>query len=274
MTDFLILGCGYLGRAVARRWLAQGHRLTALTRSRAEELRSLGIEPVVGDVTDPALRLPAADTVLYAVGLDRSAGWTMREVYVGGLTSVLNALTAQRFIYVSSTGVYGQAGGEWVDEASPTEPADEGGRVVLECERLLREWRPDAVVLRFAGIYGPGRVIRRAAVERGEPIAADPDGWLNLIHVEDGAAAVVAAAERGEPGRTYNVADDRPLTRREFYTELATRLGAPAPRFVPAAERTNRRVSNRRLREELGVELQFPDFRAGLRDAIGDGSVR
>jgi nucleoside-diphosphate-sugar epimerase len=128
--------------------------------------------------------------------------------------------------------------------------------------------------LRFAGIYGPGRVIRRAAVERGEPIAGDPDGWLNLIHVEDGAAAVVAAAERGQPGRIYNVADDRPATRREFYTELARLLGAPAPRFEATGERTNRRIRNGRLRTELRVELQFPDFRAGLRDAIGGESVR
>jgi nucleoside-diphosphate-sugar epimerase len=245
-----------------------------MTRSRADELRARGIEPVVGDVTDPALRLPAADTVVYAVGLDRSAGRTMREVYVGGLTNVLNALPARRFIYVSSTSVYGQADGGWVDETSPTEPADESGRIVLECERLLRERRPEAIVLRFAGIYGPGRVIRRATVESGEPIAADPDGWLNLIHVEDGAGAVVAAAERGEPGRIYNVADDRPATRREFYTELAALLGAPPPRFVLASERGNRRVNNRRMRDELRVELQFPDFRAGLRDAIGGGSVR
>jgi nucleoside-diphosphate-sugar epimerase len=123
-------------------------------------------------------------------------------------------------------------------------------------------------VLRFAGIYGPGRVIRRAAIENGGPIATDPDGWLNLIHVEDGAAAVIAAAERGRPGQTYNVADDRPITRREFYTELAALLGAPAPRFVPAVERTDRRISNRRMRDELVVELQFLDFRIGLRDAL------
>jgi nucleoside-diphosphate-sugar epimerase len=246
----------------------------AMTRSRADELRGLGIEPVLGDVTDPALRLPAADTVLYAVGLDRLAGKSMREVYVSGLVNVLRSLDTRRLIYISSTSVYGQTEGGWVDETSPTEPVDESGRVVLECEQLLRERRPDAIVLRFAGIYGPGRVIMRAAVERGEPIAADPDGWLNLIHVEDGAAAVVAAAERGQPGRTYNVADDRPATRRKFYTELAALLGAPEPQFAPAAERTNRRIRNRRLRTELRVEFQFPDLRAGLRDAIGGKSVR
>jgi nucleoside-diphosphate-sugar epimerase len=271
----LILGCGYLGCVVARRWFDAGHPVAALTRSRADEFRSLGIEPILGDVTDPNLRLPAADTVLYAVGLDRSAGKSMRDVYVGGLANVLNALPAvRRFIYVSSTSVYAQTDGGWVDELSLTEPVAENGRVVLEAERLLRERRPDAIILRFAGIYGPGRGVRKAAVEKGEPIAADPDGWLNLIHVEDGATAVIAAAERAPTGATYNVADDRPVTRREFYTEMAELIGGPPPRFTTAAERSNRRISNRKMRSELGVELRFPDFHAGLRDALAGRSVR
>src|SRR5437879_5560524 len=102
MSSHLILGCGYLGRVVARRWLDAGHHVTALTRSRADELRALAIEPILGDVTDSNLRLPAADTVLYAVGLDRSAGMSMRDLYVGGLANVLNALpTVRRFVYVS-----------------------------------------------------------------------------------------------------------------------------------------------------------------------------
>lgn len=267
----LILGCGYLGRAVAAEWVAGGKAVAALTRSRTADLGALGVQPVLGDVTDPAsLRLPAADTVLYAVGLDRSAGKSMREVYVGGLANVLDVLPApRRFVYVSSTGVYGQTDGGWVDESSPTEPVEEGGQVALECERLLRARLPEAVVLRFAGIYGPGRVIRRAAVERGEPLAADPDGWLNLIHVSDGARAVHAAADRAASGQTYNVADDRPATRREFYAELAALLGAPEPRFTGPASGANRRVSNRRMRSDLGVGLDFPDFRAGLRQAIG-----
>ena len=92
--------------------------------------------------------------------------------------------------------------------------------------------------------------------------------------MEDGAGTVLAAAERGQPGATYNVADDRPVARREFYAEMATLLGAPPPTFTPAAERTNRRISNRRMRTELAVGLQFPDFRAGLRDAFADRSVR
>jgi nucleoside-diphosphate-sugar epimerase len=268
----LIFGCGYLGTAVAHVWLAGGKRVAALTRSRAEELRALGIDPIVGDVTEPAsFRLPAADMVLYAIGLDRSARKSMREVYVGGLANVLDALPApRRFIYVSSTSVYGQTGGEWVDEDSPTNPAGENGRIVLECDRLLRERLPDAIILRFAGIYGPGRLIKRAAVERGEPLATDPEKTINLIHVEDGARAVVAAAERARPGATYNVADGHPVTRRELYVELASLLGAPPPRFEPrVADRTDRRIGNRRLRSELGLDFLYPDYRAGLRQAVG-----
>ena len=266
----LIFGCGYLGRVVAGRWLAAGHRVAALTRSRTADLQALGVEPILGDVTDPAsLQLPPVDTVLYAVGLDRSAGKGMREVYVGGLANVLSVLPApRRFIYVSSTSVYGQTDGGWVDESSPTESTEESGRIVLECEQLLRSRLPHATVLRFAGIYGPGRVIRRAAVQKGEPLAADPDGWLNLVHIEDGATAVVAAAERAVEGRIINIADDRPVTRREFYTTMAELLGAPPAAFVPAPAGSNRRVGNRVMHDQLGVDLRYPDFRSGVQEAV------
>src|SRR5262249_9669010 len=161
-------------------------------------------------------RLPAADVLLYAVGMDRAAGKSMRDVNLGGLSNVLAALpTTRRFIYVSSTSVYGQTDGGWVDEFAAAEPVEESGQIVFECERLLHERRPDAIILRFAGIYGPGRMIRRASIERGEAIATDPEGWLNLIHVEDGAQAICTAAERGAAGAIFNVSDGRPATRRE-----------------------------------------------------------
>jgi nucleoside-diphosphate-sugar epimerase len=273
-VDRLIVGCGYLGGRVAPRW--RDGRLFVTTRShaRADEWRRQGLEPVVCDVLDTAsLRgLPAVATVLYAVGLDRAAGRSMREVYVQGLANVLAALPAPgRFLYVSSTSVYGQTHGEDVDETAATEPAEEAGRVVLEAERLVRQRLPAAVVLRFAGIYGPGRLLRRAGIEAGEPIATDPDGWLNLIHVEDGAAAVGAAEDCAADGSVYNVCDDRPARRREFYTELARLLGAPSPRFEPAGQGgANRRVVNRRMREALGVVLRYPTFVGGLRAAVAD----
>jgi nucleoside-diphosphate-sugar epimerase len=279
MTDKLILGCGYLGRRVVPLWRARGHRVFATTRTaaRGDELRSLGAEPLVCDVLDrDSLRqLPAVETILYCVGLDRSAKVPMRRVYVEGLANVLDGLAGKmpaRFVYVSSTSVYGQTEGEEVDERAATEPLEESGIVALEAERLLRKRRPSAVVLRFAGIYGPGRLLREQAIRAGELIVGDADLWLNLIHVEDGAAAAVAADDRGAPGATYNVSDGHPVSRREFYERLAKHLGAPPPRFaapapdatVAYAEHVNRRVSNRKMLGELGVKLRYPNCGAGL----------
>lgn len=275
----LILGCGYLGRRVARLWRAQGHQVFGTTRTvdRAEELRQMEVEPILYDVLQPASldRLPAAKTILYCVGFDRHAGQSMREVYVGGLDHFLNRYRPipDRLIYISSTGVYGQFLGEEVDETAVTEPTEESGQVVLAAEERLRaqpEW--PAVILRFAGIYGPDRLIRRQSIENGEPLIGDPDKWLNLIHVDDGAAAVLAAEARGEIGSIYNVSDDRPVRRRDFYQGMAQLLGAPEPHFVPPSsgaprsghEVSNRRTVNRRLHEDLGIQLRFPSFAEGL----------
>lgn len=272
--DRLVIGCGYLGHRVARRWRMEGHRVFVTTRSneRAAAFREQSLEPVVCDVLERArlTSLPAGATVLYAIGFDRAAGRPMRQVYVEGLANVVDLLPAPaKFLYVSSTSVYGQCHGEEVDEDAATEPQDESGRVVREAEELLRTKLPGAVVLRFAGIYGPGRLLRRQAIEGGEPLAADPDGWLNLIHVEDGVTAVLAAQERGRPGRICNVCDDLPVRRRDFYTCLARLLGAPQPRFVPGPAGANRRIVNRRLHDELGVRLRYPSYEEGLAAAIG-----
>ena len=262
----LIVGCGYLGRVVAANWLRQGRRVMALTRGRVEKLRALGVEPVVGDVTRPeSLKLPNAGTVLYAVGLDRTAGHSMRTVYVDGLRNVLTRLTCERFVYISSTGVYGQTDGSAVDAESPTDPVEESGKVVLAAEAVVRELRPDATILRFAGLYGPGRVLRRKALEAGEPFVGDPDKWLNLIHVADGAAAVDAAAGHGG---VFVVSDGTPATRRQVYTETARLLGLTAT-FVPGpAAEPNRRASNAKLRA-VGWAPRFPSYVAGLADAVG-----
>jgi nucleoside-diphosphate-sugar epimerase len=280
----LIVGCGYLGRRVARLWLAQGQRVFGTTRSerRAAELRGLGVEPVLCDVLDAAglKAVPAVQSVLYCVGLDRSAGRSMRDVYVDGFSNFLASCRSkppEAFIYVSSTSVYGQCQGEEVDEMAATEPLEDSGQVVLEAEKVVRGAWPDGItVLRFAGIYGPGRVIRQQAVAAGETLVGDPDKWLNLIHVDDGAAAVLAAEERGMSNGIYNVSDGHPVRRRDYYARLAQLLGAPEPRLTPPGsgaplpphERANRRISNRRLREELGLTLRYASFEEGLRASL------
>ena len=277
MSTSLIIGCGYLGKRVAARWLAQSRRVFATTRQ--PTALPFDVEPIVCDVLRPASlhALPAVDTVLYAIGFDRASGASMRSVYVDGLANVLAQLpTPKRFIYVSSSSVYGQSDGGWVDESSPTEPTEESGRIVLEAEMLLRAKFSDAIILRFAGIYGPGRLLRQQTIERGEPIVGDADKWLNLIHVDDGARVILAAEERAQPSRTINVCDDHPVRRRWFYTTLARVLRAPEPHFVapppeqptPPHEKGNRRVNNSRMKGELHVELRYPNFDQGISASV------
>ena len=280
----LVIGCGYLGLRVASHWKALGDEVAVLTRSqeRAEALSTQGFKPVVGDVMSPAslAQLPDSDTILYAVGFDRSGGHSKRNVYVEGLRNVLTQIRGRcgRLIYVSSTSVYGQSSGESVDETSATDPVEENGRICVDAESALRQsFGPPinnrAIVLRLAGIYGPGRLLARIdQLKQGEPLTGNPAAWLNLIHVDDAVLAVIAADERGTLGETYLVCDDRPLRRIEYYSALAERVGAAPPRFAELApdsserRQLNKRCMNHRLRGELGVELRYPTIIAGLDD--------
>lgn len=273
----LIFGCGYLGRRVAARWLAEGKRVAALTRRNTGALRAAGIEPITGDVLDrDSLRsLPAAATALYAVGFDRSANKPMRDVYVRGLANVLDTLPpCSRFVYVSSTSVYGQTDGSSVSEDSATEPAEESGRVILEAEQLLRAKKPDAIILRFAGIYGPDRLLRKQPLLIGEPLVGDAEKWLNLIHVADGASAVLCAESRGAPSETYNIADGTPVSRRAFYALLAELLRASEAKFDQRSEPNapNRRIDASKFRA-LGWVPSFASYREGLTAAVAESTM-
>jgi nucleoside-diphosphate-sugar epimerase len=284
----LVVGCGYLGRRVAQRWLEAGETVYAVTRSaeRAAAWQREGLRPIVADVTVPALLagLPEAESVLLAVGHDRTAAPTLETVYVQGLRNVVAALgdRAERLIYISSTGVYGPAGGEWIDEESPCRPQRASGRACLAAEQALESSSlgARAVVLRLAGIYGPGRIPRVAALLAGEPIDAPASGWLNLIHVED-AADIILAAERLAPlPRRYVVSDGHPVRRSEYFAELARLLGAPPPRFAAVPEGSaaaarateDKRACNARMLAELRAQLGYPTYREGLAAIVAQGS--
>jgi len=275
--DRLIFGCGYIGLAAGVDWLSSPGRVRALTRSNTG-LRSIGIDPILGDVLKPETltALPEVQTVLYAIAIDRKSGASFRDVYLKGLENVLKVLPRPgRFLYISSTSVYGQKNGEEIDEDSPTEPTEDNGKAILEAEKLLRSYLPEAVVLRFAGIYGPGRVLRRAALERGDPLVGDADKWLNLIYRGDAVRAIRAAEAHAPPGSTFCVSDNYPVTRREFYTCAAEILNAPPAKFEPAAPMTgpmphegNRRIRSAKLLSLPGMSLACPDYRVGLKEAV------
>jgi len=285
-TRTLILGCGYLGRRVGRLLSGRGDRVLGTTRSesRSAELARWGVEGVVADVLEPDSldHLPEVDRVLFCVGFDRSAGVPIRRVYVDGLRSALERLAGRvgSLVYASSTGVYGGDDGGWVDETSAAGPRTESGRACLEAEGVVREFeaqgRLPSTILRYSGLYGPDRLMRREPLLRGEPIVGSPDKILNLVHIDDAAAAAVAALDRAGIGDLFLISDDRPAPRAEYYRLAAEALGAPPPRFVPAAagspeagrEGSNKRVSNRRMHAELGLSLIYPDITTGVPAAI------
>ena len=283
----LIIGCGYLGERVAQKWLSDGYETWALTRSEehAARLAELGLNLLVGDVLDlgSLQKFPQVETIFYAVGFDRASKPSKRTVYVEGLRNVLEEVRGkcQRFVYISSTSVYGQDNGEFVDEFSAVSPSEENGCICRDAEAVVwehfRRASQDAsigqaIVLRLAGIYGPGRLLaREQQLRHGGSLSGNPDAWLNLIHVEDAVQAVLAAEDRGQSGETYLICDDRPIRRREYYAALAAQLGLASPGFeelaadAPERRRLNKRCVNRRMREELGVELRFPTVIEGLR---------
>jgi nucleoside-diphosphate-sugar epimerase len=281
----LIFGCGYLGERVARRWRDGGDDVTVVSRNndRCDRFREQGFRAIVADVTKPETLagLPKADTVLFAVGFDRSAGPSIENVYASGVRNVLAALPSEsgKFVYISTTGVYGNAAGNWVDEDTPPDPERDGGRASLAAELVLtgHPFGSRLYILRLAGLYGPGRVPFLDLLRAGEPVPAVSEGYLNLIHVDDAATVVVACAKQKRKGTLYCVSDGCPVLRGDYYREVARRIGAPPPTFVkpdlnsPRALRaeSDRRVSNSRMLAELGVRLAFSDYRAGLAAILG-----
>lgn len=303
-TDVLVVGTGYLGSVVAEMSHPGDTKVFTTTRgsgptkddTKTQWMREQGFRPLQFDWTDPTTfgnlplnQLSANARVLVAVSYDRNSGMQRYDSQVGGLTNLLRILPADaRICYISTTGVYHQTDGRWVDESSPTHPRRLGGRVHLQAEQRLHAMRPEGrwTILRLAGIYGSGRVPRVADVIAGRKIAAPDQGYLNLIHVRDAARAVLSAWQQldGSPTddpirqnkRLYVVGDDCPVPRREFYGEIARQCRVGAPQFIsPGPDAavsmrsdSNKRVWNRKLRRDLLASLEFPNYRCGLADVL------
>jgi len=279
----LIIGCGYVGLRLAMHWSGLGEEVWVTTRSedRAAEFSKLGLKPIVMDVTNiGADELPNAETIVFAVGFDRTGPHQIHDVYVDGLQNVLQRCPTnlKRFIYLSSTGVYGQIDGDWVDELSPCNPIRDGGKACLAAEQLLQasdSFSAKTIILRLAGIYGPDRLPQAAALMRGEPLRVAADGHLNLIHVDD-IVRVVAKCEKIELPLTLCVSDGSPVVRADFYDCLAKLLETPPPVFAQPEQgsaradraRGSKRIRNARLIELLQPKFAFPSYREGLADIV------
>ena len=264
----LIAGCGYVGCALGSLLSSEGHEVFGLRRNTGV-LPSV-IRPVAVDLKKeiPPGDLPSApDYVFYTASADGSDDEAYREAYVDGPRNLLRALISRgepvrRLFFTSSTGVYGQSGGEWVDESSPTEPATFSGRRLLEGERVVLDSPFPAAVVRLSGIYGPGRT---RSMERASEICAD-DGpvYTNRIHRDDCAGALRHLMLLPTPEKLYVGVDHEPADRRTVAEWLAGRRSA-SPNKNPSStnRRTNKRCSNARL-VASGYEFRYPTFREGF----------
>ena len=243
-----------------------------------------GIRPLSGDITrrEDLARLPGGyDWVVNSVSSAGGSPEDYRSLYAQGMRNLLDWLAPHppaRFVYTSSTSVYGQNDGSVVDESAPTEPLEEKARILVETEAIVLDAAQSegfpGMIARLAGIYGPGRGYWFKQVMTGQArIERDALRFLNMVHRDDVVGAVIAILERGRPGQVYNVVDDEPVTQGGFVEWLSKALGRPGP--VPAAGNprdrapANKRISNRKLKTELGYTFKYPTFRQGYDAGAG-----
>ena len=285
----LIVGCGYVGLPLGEELVKLGHEVHGLRRTSegAAELEGVGIKPLAGDITRPedlaALSGPY-DWVVNLVSSSKGGPEIYQQVYVDGTRNLIAWLRGQtspvkKYVYTSSTSVYGQADGSSVKETSPTEPKSATSQLLVEAERVVLEASQQGfpgVVLRVAGIYGPDRGHLFHKFCRNEA-RIDGDGLriINMIHRTDVVGCIISALKSGRPGEVYNTVDDEPVTQTTFYRWLAETLGKAMPPHATEEEtatrkrgETSKKVQNRRLKAELGYQFKFPTFRQGYTTEI------
>lgn len=261
----LIGGCGDLGTRLGLLLVQDGHEVTGLRRSAS--LLPAAIRGVSADLGDAASLRGLAqdwDTVIYAAAATERSEAGYRAIYVDGLQRLLDATGApQRVLFVSSTAVYGQDDGGWVDEDSATEPQRFNGALLLEAEQTLRQRLPQAIVVRPSGLYGPGRnrLIERA---RHDDVAAPR--WTNRIRIEDAAGAIRHILNLPNTAKVWLLNDDQPASEPEVLDGIRELLGLPPTNLVPESI-LGRRISNARLRAS-GFVCCFPGFRQGYADLL------
>ncbi len=281
----LIVGYGYLGSRTAELLAREGWQVWATTRTEGKlpaihraGCRGLLLDLISGRGLE---QLPRTAAVVYCAAPPRGDAHLRRQLHGPGLRRLLHHLAAappRRFVLASSTGVYGQTTGEWITEQTPAVPATEAGQVLLAAERQVRQaLGPEAtVVLRLAGLYGPGRVPYLGQLRAGEPLAVPRQGLLNLIHADDAACVVRRVLDSQEVPPLLLVADGHPVARETYYAHVAQLAGLPPPRWAepdpesPKARRatSSKRISNRLLLESLKVKLRYACYRQGLAHAL------
>ncbi|MDZ4092047.1 MAG: SDR family oxidoreductase [Arthrobacter sp.] len=303
----LMAGCGDLGTEAGLRFAAAGHRVVGWRRS--PEKLPAGIEGAAADLSAGELPAIPADTtaVVVAIAADSPTEAAYRAAYVDGLSNVLDAALdsgapVRRVLFVSSTAVYGDAGGDWIDESTTPAPGGFSGRTIREAEDLLASRLGGTgitpVVLRLGGIYGPGRTRLIDQVRGGSAVIPAESRFTNRIHRDDAAAAIVhLCTMEPAPGPVYLGVDNEPAELGDVLSFLAAQLGLPRPPSGTAegtrqsgvsnggsngaspkgggepSRGGNKRCSNALLRS-TGFEFRYPTFREGYRAILAGDGVR
>jgi nucleoside-diphosphate-sugar epimerase len=262
----LIIGCGYLGLPLGKALVAKEHEVYGVRRSAegSAELEAAGIKPLVADITQPETlaALPGPfDWVVNCVSSSKGGPEVYRQVYLEGTKNLLNWLAAnppKKFIYTSSTSVYGQTDGMPVKESASTMPVNETSQILVQTEKLLLQAfqanKFPAVILRVAGIYGPGRGhLFQQYLKDEARIHGKGDRIINMIHLDDAVGVILAALKGAHVGEIYNVVDDEPVSQLNFYRWLGEALGKDMPPHATEEENaerkrglTNKKVATRR----------------------------
>jgi len=291
MQQILIIGCGDIGKRVARLWIETGGNIFALIRKieQANQLRDMHIDPVIGDLDypDTLAKLPVKDTLIYYFAPPPDNGYDDPRL-VNFINHLKNNDPPSKLVYISTTGVYGDYHGEWVTERSPVNPKNPRSKRRLAAEKILKTWQEHTaipvVILRVAGIYGPGRLpIER--INSGQPVLNEKVApYSNRIHSDDLARICVAAARHILDGyHIYNVSDGHPTTMTDYFNHVAMHAGLKPPRILTMEEaahefspmmlsflKESKRVDNRKILQELGITLLYPDLETGLKHCQTD----
>ncbi|OGA17207.1 MAG: NAD(P)-dependent oxidoreductase [Betaproteobacteria bacterium RIFCSPLOWO2_12_FULL_65_110] len=283
----LVIGCGDVARRALPHWLGR-YEVAALARAPDPALAASGVRLVVGDLDQPGTLAPlagAAELIVHAAPPPQTG---TQDVRTRNLLASLaqaqkgGAMLPQRVVYISTSGVYGDCGGDAVDESRPVHAQTDRARRRVDAETVLSGWCGERgialVILRVPGIYAADR-LPLAQLERGAPVLADEDDvYTNHIHADDLAAILTAGLSSGEG--VYNASDDSEMKMGEYFDLVADRMGLPRPPRVRRAEAAgrispvllsfmseSRRLVNRRMKDGLGIRLRYPTVHEGVPQA-------
>ena len=279
----LIVGCGAVGSRIAEAAAAHGEPVCCVVHGidSARALAARGLQAHALDLDRPGFQLPKGceDRQVFYLAPPPSQG--TQDPRIANFLAALGGCAAHRIVYDSTTGVYGDCAGDWVDESRPVNPQVDRARRRHDAEQQLRAWHDDSggqlVILRVAGIYGPHSLPLERLRKQVPMVGEDEAPWTNRIHIDDLVQVCAAAMARGRDGAVYNVSDGNPGNMRDYFDRVADAFGlgrAPSVTLEEAGDTLSpgllsylgesRRLDNRRMLAELGVELAYPDLDTGL----------